>query len=363
MKKQFHVGIVGCGMISNIYIKNIKSVFNNVLHVHGVFDKDLSLAQKQAAEYGLSVCYSSSESMFSDPEIDIVLNLCPPAAHYTINKQAIRAGKHVYSEKPLALTFAEGAELVSLAKQHGVFLGCAPDTPLGALVQTARKLVEEDSIGRVIGASANLIKRGVEDWHPNPHFLYQPGAGPLMDMGPYYLAALLHIVGPFESVSAMTSISFPTRKITSQPHYGETIHVNVPTYVNALLQFECGALATFTATFDVWKSKLPHIEIYGSDGTLLISDPNMFCGKIWIVQTTGDYTELPLRSGYVDNSRGIGVADMAYAILNGTVPCTDARYSLHILETMDSILKSAETCKRTFVSTRCGRPAATSGLL
>lgn len=358
MKTTLNVGVVGCGMIADIYLKNMTSVFSGVLHARGVCDMNRELARQRAEQYGLEQCYDSYEAMLADPEIDVVLDLCPPKAHYALNRKAIEAGKHVYSEKPLAVTFAEGASLVALAREKGVRLGCSPDVPLGALIQTARKLVEDGAIGRVIGATANLVKQGVESWHPNPDFFYQPGAGPVLDMGPYYLTALLHIVGPFAAVSAMDAISFPTRTITSQPHYGETIQVNVPTYVNALLRFECGALATFTATFDVWKAKLPFLEIYGSEGTLSVSDPNLFGGTIEIAGPAGVYAEAPLTFGYSDNNRGLGLSDMAQAILSGGEARADAKYAVHVLETMDAIARSAETGERIAIATRCGRPAA-----
>lgn len=358
MKTFLNIGLVGCGMIADIYLQNLTSVFHNELQVRGVFDMNAQLMHSRAEKYGIGRCYESFEAMLADPEIDIVLNLCPPKTHYALNRQAIEAGKHVYCEKPLSVTYAEGAQLEALAREKGVYLGCSPDVPLGALIQTARSVVESGEIGTVIGASAHLVKQGVETWHPNPDFLYQPGAGPLLDMGPYYLTALLHMVGPFSSVSGMSAISFPTRKITSQPHYGETIQVRVPTYVNALLRFSSGAVATFTATFDVWKAKLPFLEVYGSKGSLSISDPNLFGGKIELADTAGEWREVPLTFGYSDNNRGLGLADMAHGILTGGQSRVDAKYAVHILETMDAILESASTGTRVELKTCPDRPAA-----
>jgi len=226
------------------------------------------------------------------------------------------------------------------------------------MVQTARQAVEQGRIGRVIGASANLIKQGVETWHPNPAFLYQEGAGPVLDMGPYYLTALLHIVGPFRAVSAMEGISFPTRTITSQPHYGELIEVTVPTYVNTLLQFDCGALGTFTATFDVWKASLPFIEIYGTEATLRVGDPNRFGGKVEILHRDGTSEAVFSNFGYDDNSRGLGIYDMAHAIRTGSISRVDARYAVHVLETMDAISRSAASGRQIQLETACGCPAA-----
>lgn len=357
MKKILNVGVAGCGMIADIYLKNMQHVFYDVLHVQGIFDLNPDAVRRRAEQYSL-IPYKSYSDMLGDPEIDIILNLTAPQAHYTITRQAIEAGKHVYSEKPLAMSYQEGVQLLTLAERNNVTIGCSPDVPLGALIQTARKLVEEGAIGQVVGATANLVKQGVESWHPNPNFLYQPGGGPLLDMGPYYLTALLHIAGPFSAVSAMDTISFPVRTITSQPHYGETIDVNVPTYVNALLLMESGALATFTATFDVWKAKLPFIEIYGSEGTLCLSDPNLFGGTLQLARPCGEYEDVPLCFPYCDNNRGLGISDMARAILNGTESRTDGKYAVHVLETMDAIARSARSGQRILLETTCPKPAA-----
>lgn len=355
------VGLAGCGMISEVYLRNLQSLFSDRLTVLGVFDRHPDRARARAEQFGLPRVYETLEQMLSDPEIDVVLDLCPPTAHYEINRQALEAGKHVYSEKPLAAQAAQGAELVRLAREKGVRLGCAPDVPLGAMIQTARHLVDTGAIGRVVGASANLFKRGVESWHPNPNFLYQPGAGPLLDMGPYYLTALLHIVGPIECISAMDAISFSTRQITSQPHYGEVIRVNVPTYVNALLRFETGALATFTATFDVWKTRQTCLEIYGETGSLLLSDPNCFGGSITLARPNWEFEEVPLSFSYAGNSRGLGLWDMAGSVADGTVPRTDAQYAQHVLETLDAIAASSLDGTRKHLSTACGRPRPMPG--
>lgn len=361
MSDVFRIGVVGCGMISQIYIQNIQQQFSDMLTVRGVFDRNLDIAMNQARVFSIQFCYKSLEQMLEDPEVDIVLDLCPPTAHYTINRKALEAGKHVYSEKPLATTYTQGAELVALAQKRNLYIGCSPDTALGAMIQAARKLVEEGRIGRIVGATANLIKQGVETWHKNPNFLYQPGGGPLLDMGPYYLTALLHIVGPFTCVSAMDAISFPTRRITSQPHYGEIIQVNVPTYVNALLEFESGALATFTATFDVWKSQLPHLEVFGETGSILISDPNKFGGKVELAKWAGEYTEIPIELPYCGNDRGLGIYDMAKSITKGTISRVDGIYALHILETMSAISESANTGVRICLKTKCAKPGAMEG--
>ena len=356
-EKTVKVGVLGCGMISEIYMTNISRLFKEI-EVIGVYDRFPEAAEKRAKQFELKNCYGSYEEMLSDSEIDVILNLTIPLVHYDTTKQAILAGKHVYTEKPLAATFKEARELVQLAKAQGVRLGSSPDVPLGSGVQTCRKLVDDGYIGRVVGASANLIKRGVETWHPNPDFLYQPGAGPLMDMGPYYLGAMLQIMGPAVSVSGMSSISFKTRTITSQPRYGETIQVNVPTYVNALINYESGAMGTFTATFDVHKASLPFIEIYGSEGTLTMPDPNVFGGPVQLYRPEkGEFIEFPMIFGYEENSRGLGLADMCKAIISGRDHRANAGTALHVLEMMDGILQSAEKGARYNLETSCSRPA------
>ena len=358
MNRAYRIGVVGCGMISETYIRNIQEMFSDTLVVRGVYDRNSEKAQKRAEQFALPCCYCSLQQLLEDSQIDIVLDLCQPASHFDVNLQALEAGKHVYSEKPLAVSFTEGARLVAFAREKGLRIGCAPDTALGAMVQTARELVDAGAIGRMIGASANLIKQGVESWHPAPDFLYQPGGGPLMDMGPYYLTALLHIAGPFAQVEAMDAISFLTRRITSQPRFGEEIRVRVPTYVNALLKFREGGLATFTATFDVCSSRLPFLEIYGETGTLSLSDPNCFGGRLEMARPGEAFAPIPLRRPYTANCRGLGLRDMAAALADGGSSKVDGTYALHILEVMTAISDSAGDGVRRMLTTSCQRPTA-----
>lgn len=358
MEPIWNVGIVGCGTIADIYLKNLQSLFSGRLQVWGLFNRTREKALLLAAKYGIPRCYSRYEDMLRDPDIHIVLNLTPPQAHAQITCQALQHGKHVYSEKPLAVTAAEGRELIQLAAEKKLRLACAPDVPLGAMVQTARSLLDNGAIGRVIGATANLCKAGVETWHPNPRFLFEPGAGPLMDMGPYYLAALLHLIGPFSAVTAMEARNFPVRTIASQPHRGEQIHVAVPTYVTALLQTRSGALVSLLATFDVAATKLPYLELYGETGSLCLSDPNCFGGSLLLSRNGSAYQAVPVSFPYAENCRGLGLWEMVRSLGTGEKSPVDGEYALHILDVMEGIQTSARTGRRVDIASDCPRPAA-----
>ncbi|MEG0751253.1 MAG: Gfo/Idh/MocA family oxidoreductase [Oscillospiraceae bacterium] len=352
------IGVVGCGTISDIYLKNLTSLFKEV-KVVGVCDTNGALAQKKTDEYGLPCQYSSYDEMLEDDQIEVILDLCPPLLHYDINKKALLANKSVYSEKPLAAQYAQTRELLEIAAVRGLYVGSSPDTVLGAAVQTCRKLIDGGAIGEIVGCTANLIKRGVETWHPNPNFLYQPGAGPLLDMGPYYIGTLLQMMGRIKTVSGQAGISFKQRVITSQPHFGETIEVNVPTYVNSLLEFDSGALGTLTMTFDVHKARLPFIEIYGSEGSISVPDPNCFGGTPILLYRPerGEWLEMPFMFGYSENSRGLGISDMCRAMRTGRAARANGQAASHTIEIIESILKSSEQGKKIVLESQYERPA------
>lgn len=357
MKETIGIGILGCGNICEIYLKNLTTLFHGV-RVVGVCDVNVQVAEAKTKAYNLPYCFTDYDEMLACPEVEVVLDLCPPLLHYKMNKKALLAGKHIYTEKPLATEYAQALELTEIAAAKGLQIGCSPDTVLGAAVQTCRKLIDGGVIGDVVGCSANLIKRGVESWHPNPNFLYQPGAGPLLDMGPYYIGTMLQLMGRVKAVQGLSGISFPERVITSQPHYGEIIHVNVPTYVNAMLEFESGALGSLTMTFDVHKAHLPFVEIYGSQGTLSVPDPNLFGGEPILLYRAekGEWLEMPQMFGFAENSRGLGLADLCDAIRTGRNPRAGGQAALHTVEIMESILKSAETGVRTQLESAYTRP-------
>ena len=335
------IGVLGYGSIGEIYVENITNVFREVEFV-GVYDIVDERAEKAVATYG-GVKYKSMDEMFNDSQVDIVLNLTQPKTHYETNIKAINAGKHVYTEKPLGISYDEGNKQVVAALARGVRIGGAPDTFLGAGIQTCRKLIEDGHIGTPIGFTAFVINRGPEAWHPDPEFIFKHGCGPVFDMGPYYLTALVNMLGSIKSVTAMTKTTFDVRTITSKPNFGKKIEVEVPTYANSILNFESGVIGSFFVTYDVHATTLPCMEIYGTEGTLLVPDPNFFDGPIKLFRPQqGEFTEVPLLFDYSKNYRGIGIADMAKAIVTGREHRANGNLMLHVLEILEGIVLSGK---------------------
>ncbi|MBQ3504202.1 MAG: Gfo/Idh/MocA family oxidoreductase [Oscillospiraceae bacterium] len=354
--KKANVAIVGCGNISSIYLENLTRRYHNV-EVTAVCDMVEEKARAQAEKYGISRVLTFEE-ILADPDIDIVLNITTPQTHYSLCKQILLAGKHTYVEKPLSLTYEQGRELVALAKEKGLCIGCAPDTFLGAGIQTCRRIIDEGIIGEVIGASAFMMCHGHESWHPDPEFYYKRGGGPMFDMGPYYLTALVNLIGSAESVYAMTSIPAPQRTITSQPKYGQTIDVEVPTHVSGMIRFSNGAIGNIITSFDVWGSSLPRIEIYGKRGCIIVPDPNCFDGEVKVLQHfDGQFRSWPLQTPDSVNSRGIGLADMADAILSGrTEHRACGELALHVLEIMEKFHVSSDQGRELKLESDCCQP-------
>ncbi|MBQ2272483.1 MAG: Gfo/Idh/MocA family oxidoreductase [Clostridia bacterium] len=337
-----NVGMVGVGCISGIYLKNLHEVFHE-LRLVAVCDLIRERAEKAQKEYNVPKLYDTMEELFADPEIDIVLNLTRPYQHYQVSKAALLAGKHVYSEKPLGADLAEGEELVALAKEKGLVIGGAPDTFMGAGIQTCRKLIDEGLIGEVVGGRCVMASHGVETWHPDPDFYYQRGGGPLFDMGPYYITALINLLGGIRSVYGYHRTAYQTRLITAKPHEGEIIQVNTPTHIESFLTFDSGVVVSLLTSFDVYNTKQTNIEIYGTKGTLYVPDPNCFDGKITFYNgETRQTEEYPLAFDYGKNSRCLGLADMAKSIETGNPSRTTCKQTFHVLEAMASIMKSAE---------------------
>lgn len=354
--KKLGVGIVGCGAISSIYLKNLGTLFPN-LEVRAVCDMLPDRAASRAAEFGIARAIALPE-LFASGEIDIVLNLTVPKSHYEISLAALEAGKHVYSEKPLALSLPEGERLVALAKSKGLFFGVAPDTMLGAGLQTCRKLIDEGLIGDVFGATAFMLDGGPEGWHPNPAFYYQKGGGPMFDMGPYYIHALVFLMGPVISTVGRTMRVREVRVATSAERRGERIKVEVPTTVSSFLNFSGGSEGILMTSFDCagGTSHAP-IEIYGSEGTLLVPDPNTFGGPVRVRRkVSGGFEDVALVPGYTDNSRGVGLSDMASAIVEGRRPRAGADLALHALELMVGIHVSAAEEDKYTMRHLCERP-------
>ncbi|PWL70579.1 MAG: oxidoreductase [Clostridiales bacterium] len=351
------VAVIGLGDISGIYLKNIARVFQNI-ELYGVCTHRVERAREAAAEYGASRVYETMEQAFADPEVDIVVNLTRPMEHFDVTMKALQAGKHVYTEKPLGATLEEGRKIRDFAASKGLKVAGAPDTFLGGGLQTCRKLIDDGFIGTPLGASAFMTCRGHERWHPNPEFYYKKGGGPMMDIGPYYLTAMVSLLGGIDTVSGMSKASFPTRTITSQPKYGTTIEVEAPTYQTGLMRFASGVIGTIFVTFDVYASETPRIEIYGSEGTLSVPDPNTFGGPVRLFRPgSGEFMEIPLTHGYAENSRGIGVADLANAIRDNRAPRAGVDLMYHVLEAFAAFERSNASGAHIKLESTIERPA------
>ncbi|MCC6445275.1 MAG: Gfo/Idh/MocA family oxidoreductase, partial [Armatimonadetes bacterium] len=332
MAQKTKIGIVGCGNISGIYFQVCKTF--EVLEIAACADLDIGRARAKAEQYGVpKAC--TVEDLLADPEIKIVVNLTIPKAHASVALAALEAGKSVHNEKPLTITREEGRRLLDLAAAKGLRVGGAPDTFLGAGLQTCRKLIDDGAIGEPVAATAFMMGHGHESWHPDPEFYYQTGGGPMFDMGPYYLTALVSLLGPVSRVTGSARITFPKRTITSQPKSGQKIQVEVPTHIAGVMDFAGGAVGTIITSFDVWAASVPCIEIYGSAGTLAVPDPNGFGGPVRLRRPDDkEWQETPLTHRYGGQSRGIGVADMAYALRSGRPHRASGELAYHVLDTM-----------------------------
>ena len=343
-------GLVGCGNISDIYLTNTPK-FRDIAFT-AVSDIRPEIAREKAARYGLSD--RSVPDLLASHDIDIVVNLTVPAAHAEVSLAALEAGKHVYCEKPLATTLRDGQAVVDFAAKRGLRVGCAPDTILGAGIQKARAIIDSGALGTINSATAAVLSRGMEHWHPNPAFFFQPGGGPVLDLGPYYIAALTTLLGPVERVSARGRIGLAERLVTAPgPNRGQRIKVEALTTVNALLTFRSGAEVVFLASWDVWRHSLPPIEIHGTDASLCVPDPNWFGGVVSLSQsgaewhaydTSADTYGVPNFTwdgvGYA-NYRALGLADMASAILQHRPHRCSGVFALHTAAVLLAILESA----------------------
>ena len=351
------VGIIGCGNISNQYFKGCAAF--DILEVVACADIDMARAKAKADEHGVQA-YTVDE-MLNAPDIDIIINLTVPAAHAEVTLAAIANGKHVQSEKPLALTREDGQKILKAARENDVVVGCAPDTFLGGGLQTCRKLIDDGWIGAPVAASAFMLGHGPEAWHPNPDFFYKVGGGPMFDMGPYYLTALVHLLGPVKRVSGSAQISFPTRYATSSQlppeQFGHAIEVEIPTHVAGVMDFASGVVATLVTSFDVWSHSLPRIEIYGTHGTLSVPDPNTFRGPVRVRRAGAeDWSDIPLtHSDQV--GRGIGVADLAYAARSGRSNRASGALGYHVLDLMHAFHDSSTNGEHIELQSSVERPA------
>ena len=354
MMDKVKVGVIGCGNISSIYLENCPKASN--MEVVACADLLMERAQSQAEQYNIpKAC--SVEELLQDESIQLVLNLTIPHVHAKVNRQILEAGKHAYVEKPLAVTKDDARGVLDLAKSKGLFVGCAPDTFMGAGFQTCRKLIDDGWIGKPIAATAFMMCHGHEHWHPDPEFYYQIGGGPMFDMGPYYLTALVHLLGPVKKVSGMTQMSFAERTISSEKKFGQTVEVEVPTHINGMMEFEAGAIGNIITSFDVWSHEMPFIEIYGTEGTLRCPDPNTFGGVPMIKRgREEEWSAMPLSHGFAENSRGIGLANMANAVRNGGSFRAHGALAYHVLEMMQSFHESADSGQHLELDSQCEQP-------
>lgn len=357
--KKHRIGLIGCGNISSIYLKNSKSYRS--LEIVACADILTEKAKTKAAEFSIGKTMTVEE-MMSDSSIDAILNLTIPKAHREISVWALNSGKHVYGEKPLGVTIEEGVEIIELAEKKKLLVGCAPDTFLGGGIQTCRKLIDDGWIGEPVAATAFMTCRGHESWHPDPEFYYKPGGGPMLDMGPYYITALVNLLGPVKRVAGSAKITFRSRKITSAPKYGTMIDVEVPTHVSGVLDFQGGASAVVITSFDIWSANLPRIEIYGTEGSLSVPDPNTFGGPVLLKRKNDSlWSEIPLSHGYSENSRGIGLLDMMDSIEGGYEHRANGHLALHVLEIMHGFNISSTTDSHYFPKFPCKKPLAFPG--
>ncbi len=351
--QQIRVGIIGCGAIIAQYLTNFRRL--DAIDLVAVADLDPARAKAVADSYDGVRAVTVDELLAAD-DVELVLNLTIPAAHAPIALKAIAAGKSVYGEKPLAATTAEARQVLDAAREAGVVVGCAPDTVLGTGIQTARKAIDDGLIGTPISATATMVTPGHERWHPNPDFYYQPGGGPLLDMGPYYVSALVTLLGPVVSVIGAASHTRDSRTIGSGPREGEVIPVSIDSHVTGVLVHASGALSTLVMSFDAVKTKSANIEIHGAAGSLVVPDPNHFDGDVELFTLGADsWQTLPVSAGYIDSGRGFGIADLA-ATPAGAEPRAGGQLAFHALEVMESVLASARSGSAVSIESTVARP-------
>ena len=358
------IGLIGCGNISAAYFRLVP-LFKGI-EIVACADLDAKIAAKRAGEFKVEAMKTGD--LIASKDIDIVLNLTVPDAHFDVSMAAVKAGKHVYSEKPLVLDMKDGLALAKAAAARRVKVCCAPDTFLGGSHQRARKAIDDGEVGKITSGTAHVMGHGMEHWHPNPDFFFKPGGGPILDLGPYYIANLINLIGPVKRVAALTSAAQKKRTISSQPRAGEKITVKTPTNIHALLQFASGATVSLITSWDVWAHRHDSMELYGSEGSLYVPDPNFFGGPVLATKRNGAAEPLSSwdhpfgidnhesSSGPVANYRASGLADLADAINRKRDARCSIERTLHGVEVMTGVLKSGETGKFTDMKTTCTRP-------
>ncbi len=362
MTKKLNIGIMGCGNISAAYMR-LAPLFCN-LEIKACADLDFEAAKSRAEEFGLRA--ESVEGLLAADDIDIIVNLTIPAAHFEVSKQVLQAGKHVYSEKPFVLSTQEGQELLQIAEAKGLRVGSAPDTFLGGAHQLTRHLVDNDAVGQITSGTCFVQSPGMEMWHPNPDFFFQIGGGPILDIGPYYISNLVQLLGPVARVVSMSSSASEYRTISSEPRKGDKIKVETPTTVHAILAFESGAQITLCASWDVWEHSHSNMELYGKGGTLHVPDPNFFGGEVRMTEHGNFVNGAPawphplgkINDNGQANYRAAGLSDMVQGIVDGRPHRCSLEFALHVVDVMTAILTSGDEQRFVEISTRCERPAA-----
>ncbi|MBD3182066.1 gfo/Idh/MocA family oxidoreductase [Candidatus Poribacteria bacterium] len=351
MQDKMKIGIIGCGSISGAYFGGATNT--DVLEIKSCADIRMEAAKSAAERYGCQAV--TVDEMLADPEIELVVNLTIPRAHVEVGMNVLEAGKHVYSEKPLGVSTEEAKKMVDLAKEKELRIGSAPDTFMGAGGQTSRKAVSEGAVGKPIAGTAFMCGHGHESWHPNPAFYYDIGGGPMLDMGPYYVTALVNILGPAKRVAGVTTKAFEERIATSEAVKGLQIPVKVSTHLAGTIEFVNGAVITMIMSFDMWRHGLPCIEIYGTEGSIKVPDPNGFGGAVRVAEERGDWQDVPL--AFPNNARMIGVIDMTQAIRSNRPHRASGELAYHVLEIMTAFDKSSESGEHVYMETLIEQPA------
>lgn len=355
------VGIIGCGNISEAYL-GLAPNFAGI-EMRAVADISAEAVRARADQFGVRA--ETVDGLLASDDIDMVVNLTIPAAHFEVSSKILEAGKHVYSEKPFVLSLEEGSALKKQAAAKGLRVGSAPDTFLGGAHQLARREIDAGNVGTITGGTAFVMSHGMEHWHPNPDFFFQPGAGPVLDVGPYYITNLVQLIGPVKKVAAITSTPSKTRTILSDPRKGEKIPVDTPTTIHAVLEFVNGAAVTLVASWDVWAHTHSPMELYGTEGSLFLPDPNFFAGDVVMTPANGEAANVTpwdhpfsvINDGTQANHRVSGLADMALAITEGRGHRCSLELALHVVEVMTGILQAGESGGFVAMTTSCDRPA------
>ncbi len=370
MTKTFGVGIMGAGNISGAYLR-LAPLFKG-LEVRAVADIVPAAAQKRAEEFGVKA--QTPDELLKNSELDVIVNLTIPATHYSVSMDIISAGKHAYSEKPFVLSLEEGVALKKAADDRGLRVGSAPDTFLGGAHQQAREIIDSGQLGKIMSGTTHVMSRGMEHWHPNPEFFFQPGAGPILDLGPYYVTELIHLLGPVKRLSAFTNMARTEREVTAEgPYKGTFVKVGTPTTIHGVLEFVSGAIVTIGASWDVAAHGHHNIELYGTDGSIFVPDPNFFGGDLVTAGLNGERQTVtpwdhPFGKANQDldkpipraNYRTAGLADMMASIEGGYRARCGLDVALHAVDVMTSLLKAGESGQVLTLSTTCERPLALS---